>query len=169
MSLLSYAEDELNRIGMTEDSLDEMNVEMRKHILHMVKEFSEEGHSGFSGRYALNILIKLLDFKPLTPLTGADDEWIKHDYDVSPNFQNKRLSSVFKDGQDAEAYNIDGKVFWEWYKDEDGNCTKVYYTGADSHVPVTFPYDPPDKPIYEYRHSDAEPRTPAQNENGFLE
>jgi hypothetical protein len=162
--LLSYAEDELNRIGMTEDSPDEMNVEMRKHIVHMVKEFSEEGHSGFSGRYALNILTKLLDFKPLTPLTGADDEWndVGEDY-----WQNKRCSSVFKKA-DGTCYDIDGKVFWEWYRDENGEAVKTYYSGSGCSVPVTFPYTPPDKPIYEYKHSDAEPRTPAQNEYGFL-
>ena len=163
-NLLSYAEDELNRIGMTEDSPDEMNVEMRKHILHMVKEFSEEGHSGFSGRYALNILTKLLDFKPITPLTGADDEWndVGEDY-----WQNKRCSSVFKEA-DGTCYDIDGKVFWEWYRDENGEAVKTYYSGSGCSTPVTFPYTPPDKPIYEYRHSDAEPRTPAQNESGFL-
>jgi len=168
MSLLSYAEDELTRIGMIEDSPDEMNVEMRKHILHMVKEFSEEGHSGFSGRYALNILIKLLDFKPLTPLTGADDEWINlEEYSHVPHWQNKRRSSVFKDA-DGSCYDIDGKVFWEWYKDNEGNISKSYYSGSGCSTPVTFPYTPPDKPIYEYKHSDAEPRTPPQNENGFL-
>jgi hypothetical protein len=163
-NLLSYAEDELNRIGMTEDSPDEMNVEMRKHILHMVKEFSEEGHSGFSGRYALNILTKLLDFKPITPLTGADDEWndVGEDY-----WQNKRCSSVFKEA-DGTCYDIDGKVFWEWYRDENGEAVKTYYSGSGCSTPVTFPYTPPAKPIYEYRHSDAEPRTPPQNENGFL-
>jgi hypothetical protein len=163
-NLISYAEDELNRIGMTEDSPDEMNVEMRKHIVHMVKEFSEEGHSGFSGRYALNILTKLLDFKPLTPLTGADDEWndVGEDY-----WQNKRCSSVFKKA-DGTCYDIDGKVFWEWYRDENGEAVKTYYSGSGCSVPVTFPYTPPDKPIYEYKHSDAEPRTPAQNEYGFL-
>lgn len=166
MSLLSYAEDELNRIGLTDE--DEYNGVMRNHILHMVKVFADEGHSGFSAPYAIGILSKLFAFKPLTPLTGEDDEWIKHDYGVTPNFQNKRLSSVFKDGQDGEAYNIDGKVFWEWYKDEDGNSTKVYYTGADSHTPVTFPYDPPEKPIYEYRHSDAEPQSAPQTEEGFV-
>jgi hypothetical protein len=166
MTLLSYAEDELNRIGMTDE--DEYNGMMRNHILHMVKVFADEGHSGFSAPYAIGILSKLFAFKPLTPLTGEDDEWIKHDYGVTPNFQNKRLSSVFKDGQDGEAYNIDGKVFWEWYKDEDGNSTKVYYTGADSHTPVTFPYDPPEKPIYEYRHSDAEPQSAPQTEEGFV-
>ena len=163
-NLISYAESELNRIGMTENSPDEMNVEMRKHILHMVQEFSKEGHSGFSGRYALNILIKLLDFKPITPLTGAEDEWndVGEDY-----WQNKRCSSVFKKA-DGVCYDIDGKVFWEWYKDENGEAVKTYYSGYGCSTPVTFPYTPPDKPIYEYRHSDAEPRTPAQNENGFL-
>jgi len=163
-NLLSYAESELNRIGMTEDSPDEMNVMMRKHIVHMVKEFSNEGHSGFSGRYALNILTKLLDFKPITPLTGADDEWndVGEDY-----WQNKRCSSVFKKA-DGTCYDIDGKVFWEWYRDENGEAVKTYYSGSGCSTPVTFPYTPPDKPIYEYKHSDAEPRTPPQNENGFL-
>jgi hypothetical protein len=36
-NLLSHAEDELNRIGMTEDSPDEMNRMMRKHVLHMMR------------------------------------------------------------------------------------------------------------------------------------
>ena len=73
MSLLSYAESELDRIGLTEE--DEYNRMMRKHILHMIKEFSDEGHSGFSAPYAIQILTKLMSFKPLTPLTGEDDEW----------------------------------------------------------------------------------------------
>lgn len=163
-NLISYAESELNRIGMTENSPDEMNVEMRKHILHMVQEFSEEDHSGLSGRYALNILIKLLDFKPLTPLTGADDEWndVGEDY-----WQNNRCSSVFKKA-DGTCYDIDGKVFWEWYRNENGEAVKTYYSGYGCSTPVIFPYTPPNKPIYEYRHSDAEPRTPPQDENGFL-
>jgi hypothetical protein len=124
----------------------------------MVKEFSEEGHSGFSASYALQCLEKLLRFKPLSPLTGEDDEW----GDVSnvsgePMFQNKRCSSIFKHGKDGEAYDIDGKVFWEWYTDkETGEKHKSYYTGKGSRVPVTFPYTVPDKPIYEYRESGAE-------------
>jgi len=168
MSLLSYAEDELNRIGMTADSSDEMNVMMRNHILHMVKEFSEEGHSGFSGRYALNILTKLLEFKPLTPLTGADDEWTNvSDRSGSPLWQNKRCSSVFKE-VDGSCHDIDGKVFWEWQRNEDGQAVKTYYKDYGCSTPVTFPYTPPKEPIYEYRYSDAEPQQPAQNESGFL-
>ena len=170
MALLDYAESELNLIGMTDDG--DMNGMMRKHLLHMVKEFADEGHSGFSASYALQCLQKLLKFKPLSPLTGADDEWVKHDYGVEPTYQNKRLSSVFKDA-DGNAYNIDGKVFWEWCMPYEGREPqepyKSYYTCRDSRVPVTFPYTAPDEPIYEYRWSDADPRQPKQDENGFID
>jgi hypothetical protein len=163
-NLLSYAENELNRIGMTEDSPDEMNVMMRKHILHMMNEFAEEGHSGFSASYAINILTKLMEFKPLSPLTGEDDEW---NLVGDGHWQNKRCSSVFK-GVDDSCYDIDGKVFWEWQSNEDGQAVKSYYTGYGCSIPVTFPYTPPKEPIYEYRYSDADPQQPPQNENGFL-
>lgn len=155
MSLVSYAEDELNLIGITEE--DEYNGMMRKHILHMVKEFADEGHSGFSASYALQCLEKLLRFKPLSPLTGEDDEWSEvSERSGYPHFQNKRCSSVFKEGKDGEAYDIDGKVFWDWHTDEEtGEKHKSYYTCFESRVPVTFPYVVPDKPIYEYRESEA--------------
>ena len=91
MSLVQYAESELDRIGMTDDG--DMNGMMRKHLLHMVKEFADEGHSGFSASYALQCLKKLLNFKPLSPLTGEDDEWT----DVSsisgvPHYQKQTVS-----------------------------------------------------------------------------
>ena len=150
MSLLSYAEDELDRIGMTDDG--DMNGAMRKHILHMVKEFADEGHSGFSANYAIQCLQKLLRFKPLSPLTGEDDEWTEvSQMSGYPHFQNKRCGSVFKDGKDGEAYDIDGKVFWEWLEDENGEKFKSYFTSRESRVPVTFPYTVPDEPIYEER------------------
>ena len=150
-NLLSHAMDELDRIGMTEDSTVEMNVMMRKHVLHMMQEFANEGHSGFSASYAIGILTKLLDFKPLSPLTGEGDEWVDvRDYGPEPHYQNKRRSSVFKNAN-GSCYDIDGKVFWEWYVDEEtGEHTKSYFTNADSRVPVTFPYTVPETPIYEY-------------------
>ena len=149
-NLVNYAEDELDRIGMTDDG--DMNGIMRKHILHMVKEFADEGHSGFSASYALQCLKKLLSFKPLSPLTGEDDEWAEvSQLSGYPHYQNKRYSAVFKDGRNGEAYNIDGKVFWEWYTDEEtGEQYKSYYTSGESRVPVTFPYEVPDEPIYVY-------------------
>jgi hypothetical protein len=138
-NLKSFAEQELDAIGMTDE--DEMNGAMRKHILHMIKEFSQEGHSGFSASYAIGILTKLLKYEPLSPLTGEDSEWV----DVAEQsggtlYQNKRCSRVFKDPNSV--YDIDGKVFYEWATDEDGTKYKNYFTNIESRVPVTFPYTP---------------------------
>jgi len=150
MSLHDHAVHELNLIGMTEDSPDEMNRAMRKHILHMMQEFAEEGHSGFSASYAIGLLEKLLRYKPLTPLTGADDEWV----DVAEQsggilWQNKRASHVFKDNEGA--YDIDGKVFWEWYTDpETGEKSKSHFTCKESRVMIQFPYVP--ITVYEERN-----------------
>ena len=126
----TYAIDELTRIGMY-GSGDEMNDAMCEHILKMVNVFAEEGHSGFSANYAINILQKLLRLEPLSPLTGEDDEWCE----VSDNlYQNKRLSRVFKEGKDGQAYDIDGKVFVE--------PNGASYTSRDSRVYIEFPYTP---------------------------
>ena len=166
-NLLSHAERELDLIGLTEE--DEYNGMMRKHILHMIKEFAGEGHSGFSASYAISILSKLMDFKPLSPLTGEDSEWndVALYGDSTTLYQNNRRSSVFKDA-DGSCYDIDGKVFWEWYRTDDGDVSRSYYSCEESRMPVTFPYVVPEKPIYEYRQSDAEPRTPPQTEEGII-
>jgi len=154
MSMIDFAKSELDRIGMTDEDRtgDDMNFCLRDHILRMVDEFSEEGHSGSSASYALDILKKLLAFEPLTPLTGEDDEWtdVYEENDGTTVYQNKRKSSVFK--THLGAYDIDGKVFWEWHTDEEsGEKFKIYFSGNGSRMPVEFPYTTPDKPIYEYR------------------
>jgi hypothetical protein len=142
MSLLSHAEYELDLIGMKDEGDDDMNIAMRKHILHMIEEFSEEGHSGFSAPYAISILSKLLKYEPLTPLTGDDSEWVDvSEMNGNTLYQNKRSGRVFKD--DTGAYDIEGKVFWDWFTDEEtGEKYKSYYTGRESRVPVEFPYVP---------------------------
>jgi hypothetical protein len=165
-NLFKHAERELDLIGLTEEN--EYDGMMRKHILHMIKEFSDEGHSGFSASYAISLLSRLLDYKPLSPLTGEDSEWTQvADGSSGMKYQNNRKSSVFKDA-DGSCYDIDGKVFWEWYKNGSGEAVRSYYSCRESQVPVTFPYVVPDKPIYEYRQSNADPKTPPQTEEGFI-
>ena len=145
-NMTTHAERELDIIGMTDE--EGMNGMMRKHILHMIEEFAAEGHSGFSASYAIQCLEKLLRFEPLSPLMGTDDEWVDvAEYNGSPMWQNKRCSRVFKD--ETGAYDINGKVFWSWYTDENGEKFKSHYTSRDSRVYVTFPYVP--KTVYEER------------------
>ncbi len=131
MDFVAWSEAELNRLN---DDGDEMQARMNRHLLSMVKVFDDEGHSGFSASYAVSMLERLLRMKPVTPLTGEDDEW----NDVGDGVeQNKRCSSVFRKNRDnATAYNIDGKVFSD-------NGGRSWYTCRESHVPVAFPYTVP--------------------------
>ena len=166
-----HAREEFRAAGWTDANgqfKDEMQKMICEHVLKLLNEFHGEGHSGSTAPYTINLFTRLAKFEPLGPLTGEDWEWSDvSEYSGKTLYQNKRCGSVFKHG-DGTAYNIDGRVFWEWVKDENGKPFKSYYTGNGSQVPVTFPYAVPEKPEYVYRYSDAEPRQPAQNEQGFL-
>jgi len=148
--LRSYAEHEL-RLVRNGDS-DEPDM-LHEDVLELIDVFSKQGHSGSSAPVAVRLFARLAMFNPLTPLTGEDDEWNK----VGPNtWQNRRRSSVFKDA-DGRAYDIDGITFWEWWTNpETGEKHKVYYSSAESHVDITFPYTPPDQPKVEYKPSGVE-------------
>ena len=123
------------------------------HVLKLLEVFSEEGHSGFSAPYAVNLFEKLAMFKPLTPLTGEDWEWNELDYGDDIKYQNKRCGHVFK-GSDGRAYDSEGVVFYDYYTDEDGKQSKSHYTSRDSRVYIEFPYTPIKE--YRYRESGAE-------------
>ncbi len=131
MELYEYAVEELKRLRKDNEP-DEMQDEIEKAILEVVKVFSEQGHSGFSANYCISILHRLLQYKNITPLTGEDDEWEEVSNGV---YQNKRRSSVFKqaDRFNGQAYDIEGRVF-----SNDGG--KTWYTNGSSFVPITFPY-----------------------------
>lgn len=172
MSLVEHAKVEFRAAGWCDENgkfNDEMQHFMCDQIIELLTIFGEHGHSGSSAPYAIELFSKLAKFEPLVPLTGEDWEWTLLDYGVDPKWQNKRCSRVFKDAN-GEAYDIDGKVFWEWCKPYEGREPmepyKSYYTCRESRTPVTFPYTP--KTEYVYRHSDAEPGQPAQTEEGFI-
>ena len=165
---------EFKAAGWLDDTgayIDEMQAAICEHVLELLTVFSNEGHSGSTAPYTIDLFERLAMFKPITPLTGEDWEWSEVSETMgSKCWQNKRCSSVFKD-ENGECYDIDGKVFWEWCRGvvgSDDKPFKSYYTGRESRVPVTFPYIKPKEPIYEYRYSNAEPQQPAQTEEGFL-
>lgn len=123
---------------------DEMQEAICMHVLKLLEVFHDEGHSGSSAPYALNVFDTLARFKPIAPLTGEDWEW--HDVseyggrDDGPVYQNKRCSRVFKD--DTGAYDTEGIVWYDWQTNEAGEKYKSYFTNYKSRVPVTFPYSP---------------------------
>ena len=132
-NLVSHAKKELAFLKTG----DEMNEAMYDHLIHMVTEFANAGHSGFSASYAISHLEKLLRFEPIGPLTGESHEW---NHVADDMWQNNRCGRVFMDSQ-GNAWDIEGRVF---VNDADGTA----YTSRDSRVFVTFPYTPTTEYIY---------------------
>jgi hypothetical protein len=135
-NLNKHAIAEFKAAGWLDDTgayIDEMQGAICEHVLDLLRVFADEGHSGSTAPYTVNMFKKLAMFEPLVPLSGEDWEWTEVSDGV---FQNKRCSRVFKqaDRFNGQPYDLDGRVF----REPDGAC----YTSKDSMVPITFPYTP---------------------------
>lgn len=122
MSIVDKARSELERINF--------GVEDSACMVALLERFLEQWDSGGAVAVASQVLMRCISGQPLSPLTGADDEW--HDpMGDGLMLQNVRCSSVFKDkrGPDGEL-RADGV---ELIHDIDA---------ADSSAPITFPYSP---------------------------
>lgn len=165
-----HALTEFRAAGWTDENgvfKDGMQKAICNHALKLLDVFAEEGHSGSSAPYAVNLFKKLALFETVAPLTGEDWEW-NLICDERTNgvevYQNKRCSAVFKqtDRFGGQPYYLEAVVFWEWHRDsETGEPYKCYYTSRDSSQTITFPYSPKTEYVY---HSD----DTTQNEEGFL-
>lgn len=116
--------------------------------LKAFESLCEDGHSGMSIGFTKNILNRLIDGKPLTPIEDTDDVWSKcHRSKDLPyvTFQCKRMSSLFK-----KVYN-DGHVEYtdvdRYYCKDINNPIASYTSGlvtrmVDEMFPITMPYSP---------------------------
>ena len=127
-----------------------------KSALKAYKSLMEDGHSGMSFGFTKNILIRLLEGLPLTPITDADffmedgkpvcciegDEYLK-ERGLKSDIQCPRMTSLFR------KETLDGKVTYHdvdraYFVDiEDPSNT---YSANDSFLdemfPITMPYNP---------------------------
>jgi len=143
---ITHAMDEFHAAGWVDDRgmwCDDMQKAICEGVLKLLEVFHGEGHSGSSAPYAINMFSKLAKFEPIVPLTGENWEWndISSYSSDDMKYQNKRCCYVFK-GSDGRAYNSQGKVFWEWYTNDDGEKRKSHFTSGDSRVYIEFPYTP---------------------------
>lgn len=109
----------------------------------------EDGHSGMSIGFTKNILNRLIDGKPLTPIEDTEDVWnqCNRGFEDPVVYQCKRMSSLFKD-----VYK-DGRVDYhsvDAYYCEDKNTGSTYTSGLEGRIhrelyPITMPYMPPTK------------------------
>ena len=139
---LAYsAEQELDLIGMTADSKDEMNREMRKNILQVIKTFRKQHHSGFSASYAINLLQKLLRHEPLSPLTGKPEEW----QDMS-KYENAKPGTMLQNIRCSNVFKRNGKAF-ELVRNAHRDEVGVSYTKTKTSPIKKFPYKPKDNEL----------------------
>jgi hypothetical protein len=90
-------------------------------VMALVKKFADSGQSGasapFTSAIIVQVLKKLLAHEPLGDgIMGTDDEWsdCSSYEDAVPgtgSFQNKRLSSVFKEGNGGKPYYLNAITF----------------------------------------------------------
>lgn len=132
MTMIEWAKHELDLLGGNDDEMQQL---MNKNILEILDVFLNQGHSGFSASYVISTLTRLMDRKPLTPLTGNDDEWNEVTRGMK---QNKRCSSVFMT-EDGTAYDNDAIIV-----SDNGGIT--WFTSGRFRKTITFPYLPPTSP-----------------------
>ena len=138
-NLVDFAKDELARAGLFDPDSD-YDGELGKSVLELVEVFAKQGHTGNSAAMAMSIFAIVGTFKPLTPLSGADDEWTEiAEENGKTLYQNKRCPTVFKTND--VAYDIDATVLVS----ADGDRT----WNRDCARNITFPYTPHTEEVLE--------------------
>lgn len=123
--------------------------------LKALKSLLEDGHSGFSIVLTKQILNRLIDGKPLTPIEDTDDTWnyVCEYTNGTKGYQCNRMSSLFKD------VHPDGSISYH-----DSDCFVMidiksgisWCNGTINRImeeiigPITMPYMPQDKPYRVY-------------------
>ena len=163
MSMIEWAKNEIDIACKRERSLnDNPNEEWNYGVACYESAYKaflslmEDGHSGCSIGITKNILNRLIDCKPLTPIEDTPDIWVEctkgreSDYVL---YQCKRMSSLFKTVySDGSTKYKDINRFVCCYLNNPNIC---WHSGLIDKVlgelyPITMPYIPSVKPYYVY-------------------
>ena len=144
MDLVEYAKSELSRLEKNDKDGEQKAI--NKSILEIIDVFSKQGFSSFSAGYTIYVLDRLPRFRPISPLTGEDNEWDpprrQHANGVTV-YQNKRCPSVFKevdlDDNTIRYYDVDAVIV-----SDNGGIT--WFTSRKFRKEIEFPYMPPVEP-----------------------
>lgn len=162
MSMLDWAKREVNlakeieKQGLKDGEFDYGGA-CYDSALKAFESLTQDGHSGFSIKLAKNILNRLIDGRPLTPIEDTDDVWneiTRYNPERGySNYQCKRMSSLFKrvysDGR-IEYSDIDS-----YYAVNINNPDIAYHSNlvggiVEELYPIKMPYIPPNKPVKVY-------------------
>ena len=156
MSMLEWARNEV-RIACERENPDRKEGEWDygcacyESALKAFECLMEDPHTGYSFGVTKDILIRLMNHIPLTPLKGTDDEWAKDEsqddleYETYQNIRRGSLwKNIYPDGR-VEFHDNDRVYFVNAMLP---NCT--WFSGLVNRIvhemyPIKFPYVPEEK------------------------
>ena len=100
--LVNHFKSECKFIGGDNDYMQRL---MNRNVEDILSVISNQGHSGFSISHMRSMLVRAIEFKPLSKITFSDDEFERCTYSDDGISQNKRMSSVFKYDDGTYSYN----------------------------------------------------------------
>lgn len=116
MSLVDYAERELKLAGLYDEDADYGGL-LPEAVMALVKVHSEQGHSGGSHYQTLAIFNRVINYKPLTPISSNPEEWMEVGKDSRGNcYQSRRIPSVFSYDGGKTWYDIDKPLRFRWLR-----------------------------------------------------
>jgi hypothetical protein len=134
-NLVAYAKSELEAAGLfSEESV--YGGEIGKAVMELMEVFAKQGHSGGSAPKVAYLFQHLANYKPLSPITGEDQEWMEAGEGV---FQNRRCLALFKKGKDGKPYYLNAII---WREEDDGSQFTGTVEGIPSRQFVRLPFTP---------------------------
>ena len=114
--------------------------------LKAYESLCEDGHSGFSFSVTRNILNRLMNELPLTPIIDTDDIWNEcTEYDNKKMYQCKRMSSLFKNVYENGEITFTDVSRYYCFNEQDPDITFTSGLGStilDKYYPIELPYFP---------------------------
>lgn len=158
--MIDWAENEI-RIALAHENEDDAFFGYVKacyeSALKAYKSLCDDNHSGMSISVTRNILDRLIEHQPLTPIEDDEDVWEErfglNGHDKIRIFQCKRMTCFWKKvyPNGAIRYNDNDRVVG--VNINDPICTyhsELVTRIVDEKYPITMPYYPPDKPYEVY-------------------
>ena len=162
MGMLNWAENEIDiackreRAGSDDKNGWDYGVACYESALKAFKSLMKDGHSGYSIGITKNILVRLIEGKPLTPIEDVPEAWNMLTYrgrNSDEEYQCKRMSALFKyvysDGT-VKYSDIDRVICANVNNPDICFTAKVARDIIDAMDPITMPYTPKSKPYKVY-------------------
>lgn len=128
-NLTDYAKSELTLAGLFNKDSDYDGM-LGTAALDIVTLFASQGHSGMSASIVTELVTRLMQYEPLTPLTYEPDEWIEVcNVPGSELWQNRRDSKVFSADHGKTHYRLgDAEYAGRHRADDHADSQPIGYT-----------------------------------------